>query len=215
MDLHAAISAATVTVRKIEALIARYGAAAVKTVMGTVIDAGEELFLDRLRQIPDGTWSHRLYAEASHTGDTGLYRYQLTVRKRGDELIVDNAGTDPQAARSRDLRGTGGGLPVRADRVADPGPGRRLRRGVPAGAVRTGPRDPVLRGLPGGGQPGRCLQMELLISLSGSVIAKMVAAGPPGLRDRALGRRSRTGTGPSSPGSSPRARRTSRSTPTT
>ena len=39
--------------------------------MGTVIDAGEELFLDRLRQIPDGTWSHRLYAEASHTGDTG------------------------------------------------------------------------------------------------------------------------------------------------
>jgi hypothetical protein len=97
MDLRAAISANTVTVRKIETLVGRYGADTVKTVMGKVIDAGEALFLDRLRQIPDGTWSHRLYAEASHTGDTGLYRYQLTVRKRGDELIVDNAGTDPQA----------------------------------------------------------------------------------------------------------------------
>jgi len=97
MDLRAAISANTVTAGKIEALIARYGADAVKTVMTRVIDAGEELFTERLRQIPDGTWSHRLYAEASHTGDTGLYRYQLTVRKRGDELVVDNAGTDPQA----------------------------------------------------------------------------------------------------------------------
>ena len=83
--------------RKIEALVGRYGANTVKAVMGKVIDAGEALFLDRLRQIPDGTWSHRLYAEASHTGDTGLYRYELTVRKRGDELVVDNAGTDPQA----------------------------------------------------------------------------------------------------------------------
>jgi len=87
MDLRAAISANTVTVRKIEALVSRYGADAVKTVMSRVIDAGEQLFTERLRQIPDGTWSHRVYAEASHTGDTGLYRYQLTVRKRGDELV--------------------------------------------------------------------------------------------------------------------------------
>ena len=38
--------------------------------------------------------------------------------------------------------------------------------------------------------PAGVYTMELLISLSGSVIAKMMAAGPPGLRDRALGRRS-------------------------
>ena len=188
MDLHAAISAATVTVRKIEALIARYGAAAVKTVMGTVIDAGEELFLDRLRQIPDGTWSHRLYAEASHTGDTGLYRYQLTVRKRGDELIVDNAGTDPQAGSinvtyaglvgaflsaltaslTPDLAGAYGGVYRRVR--FEPVPGTLSCADFPAAV-----------------SPAGVFTMELLISLSGSVIAKMVAAGPPGLRDRALG----------------------------
>lgn len=188
MDLRAAISANTVTVRKIEALAGRYGADAVKTVMGKVIDVGEELFLERLRQIPDGTWSHRLYAEASHTGDTGLYRYELTVRKRGDELIVDNAGTDPQAGSinvtyaglvgaflsaltaslTPDLAGAYGGVYRRVR--FEPVPGTLSCADFPAAV-----------------SPSGVFTMELLISLSGSVIAKMVAAGPPGLRDLALG----------------------------
>jgi N-methylhydantoinase B len=188
MDLRAAVSANTVTVRKIEALIARYGADAVKTVMTKVIDAGEELFTSRLRQIPDGAWSHRLYAEASHTGDTGLYQYQLTVRKRGDELIVDNAGTDPQAGSinvtyaglagaflsaltaslAPDLAGAYGGVYRRVR--FEPVPGTLSCADFPAAV-----------------SPSGVFTMELLISLSGSVIAKMVACGPPELRDRALG----------------------------
>jgi N-methylhydantoinase B len=188
MDLRAAISANTVTAGKIEALIARYSADAVKTVMTRVIDAGEELFLERLRQIPDGTWSHRLYAEASHTGDTGLYRYQLTVRKHGDELVVDNEGTDPQAGSinvtyaglvgaflsaltaslAPDLAGAYGGVYRRVR--FEPVPGTLSCADFPAAV-----------------SPAGVFTMELLISLSGSVIAKMVAAGPPELRDGALG----------------------------
>jgi len=188
MDLRAAISANSLTVGKISALVDRYGADAVKTVMNKVIDAGEELFLERLRQIPDGTWSHRLYAEASHTGDTGLYRYQLTVRKHGDELLVDNAGTDPQAGSinvtyaglvgaflsaltaslTPDLAGAYGGVYRRVR--FDPVPGTLSCADFPAAV-----------------SPSGVFTMELLISLSGSVIAKMVAAGPPELRDRALG----------------------------
>src|SRR5690348_8535748 len=188
MDLRAAISANTVTVRKIEALVSRYGADAVKTVMSRVIDAGEQLFTERLRQIPDGTWSHRVYAEASHTGDTGLYRYQLTVRKRGDELIVDNAGTDPQAGSinvtyaglvgaflsaltaslTPDLAGAYGGVYRRVR--FEPVPGTLSCADFPAAV-----------------SPAGVFTMELLISLAGSVIAKMAAAGPPGLRNRALG----------------------------
>ena len=188
MDLRAAISANTLTVLKIEALIARYGADAVKTVMNKVIDAGEELFLERLRQIPDGTWSHRLYAEASHTGDTGLYRYQLTLRKRGDELVLDNAGTDPQAGSinvtyaglvgaflsaltaslTPDLAGAYGGVYRRVR--FEPVPGTLSCADFPAAV-----------------SPSGVFTMELLISLSGSIIAKMVAAGPAELRDHALG----------------------------
>src|SRR5579859_940683 len=188
MDLRAAISANTVTVRKIEALVSRYGADAVKTVMSRVIDAGEQLFTERLRQIPDGTWSHRVYAEASHTGDTGLYRYQLTVRKRGDELVVDNAGTDPQAGSinvtyaglvgaflaaltaslTPDLAGASGGVYRRVR--FEPVPGTLSCADFPAAV-----------------SPAGVFTMELLISLSGSVIAKMVACGPAELRDGALG----------------------------
>jgi N-methylhydantoinase B len=188
MDLRAAISANTLTAAKIEALIARYGADAVKTVMSRVIDAGEEVFLDRLRQIPDGTWSHRLYAEASHTGDTGLYRYQLTVRKHGDELVVDNAGTDPQAGS---INVTYAGL-VGAFLSALTGSLTPDLAGAYGGVYRRVRFEPVPGTLscadfPAAVSPAGVFTMELLISLSGSVIAKMVAAGPPELRDRALG----------------------------
>src|SRR3989442_8447227 len=64
--------------------------------MNRVLDAGERTVAERLAKIPDGRWSHRLYAEAAHTGDTGIYTYQITVRKQGEHLYVDNAGTDPQ-----------------------------------------------------------------------------------------------------------------------
>src|SRR5690348_5447073 len=188
MDLRAAVSACTVTVRKIESLIARYGADAVKTVMSKVIDAGEELFTERLRQIPDGTWSHRLYAEASHTGDTGLYRYQLTVRKHGDELVVDNAGTDPQAGS---INVTYAGLvgaflsaltaSLAPDLAGAYGGVYRRVRFVPV------PGTLSCADFPGAVSPAGVFSMELLISLAGSVIAKMVAAGPPELRDGALG----------------------------
>jgi N-methylhydantoinase B len=188
MDLRAAVSANTMTVRKIEALVDRYGADAVKSVMGRVLDAGEELVRHRLREIPDGTWSHRLYAEASHTGDPGLYRYQLTVRKRGEDLFVDNAGTDPQAGSinvtyaglvgaflsaltaslTPDLAGAYGGVYRRVH--FDPVPGTLSCADFPAAV-----------------SPSGVFTMELLISLAGSVIAKMVAAGPPELRNQALG----------------------------
>jgi Hydantoinase B/oxoprolinase len=96
MDLRAAVSANRVAVGRIVALVDRYGANAVKSVMNRVLDAGERTVAERLAKIPAGRWSHRLYAEAAHTGDAGIYTYQITVRKQGEYLYVDNAGTDPQ-----------------------------------------------------------------------------------------------------------------------
>jgi N-methylhydantoinase A len=97
MDLRAAVSANRVAAGRIVALVDRYGANAVKSVMNRVLDAGERTVAERLAKIPDGRWSHRLYAEAAHTG---IYTYQITVRKQGEHLYVDNAGTDRQTARS-------------------------------------------------------------------------------------------------------------------
>lgn len=97
MDLRAAIGAIQATRGKILALVERYGADVVKGVMRRLIDSAQKVFVDRLAGIPDGQWSHRIYTEGALPGDTNLYAYQVNVTKRGDRIIFDNAGTDPQA----------------------------------------------------------------------------------------------------------------------
>jgi len=97
MDLRAGIGAISATRGRVAALVERYGADVVKTVMHRVLDAGEQLFVDRLAGIPDGRWSHRATIEAALPGDRSTYSLQVNVTKAGDRLTVDNAGTDPQA----------------------------------------------------------------------------------------------------------------------
>jgi N-methylhydantoinase B len=96
MDLRAAYGSLETTRKKIVALIERYGPEVVKGMMNRVVDAGEELFKERLSRIPDGRWSYRASMEGSVPGDHGFYRYQINVAKRGDRIIVDNEGSDPQ-----------------------------------------------------------------------------------------------------------------------
>ena len=97
MDLRAAYGSLETTRKKIVALIERYGAEVVKGIMNRVLDAGEELFVERLSRIPDGRWSYRASMEGSVPGDHEFYRYQINVVKQGDRIIVDNEGSDPQA----------------------------------------------------------------------------------------------------------------------
>lgn len=54
-------------------LVERYGAEVVKAVMRRTVDAGEKLFVERLKSIPDGTWSHRACTETDVPGDKGIY----------------------------------------------------------------------------------------------------------------------------------------------
>jgi N-methylhydantoinase B len=97
MDLRAAIAGVTGTLARLNALVERYGAPTVKTVMRSMIDGGEKLMRERLQSIPDGRWSHRAFTEAALPGDPGVYAYQVNVTKRDGRLIVDNVDTDPQA----------------------------------------------------------------------------------------------------------------------
>jgi N-methylhydantoinase B len=188
MDLRAAVSANRVATGRIVALVDRYGADAVKSVMNRVLDAGERTVAGRLAKIPDGRWSHRLYAEAAHTGDTGIYAYQITVRKQGGHLYVDNAGTDPQtgsinvtyagfsgaflaaltASLTADLAGAYGGVYRRVH--FEPVPGTLSCADFPAAV-----------------SPAGIYTMETLISLSGAVIGKMLACAEPDVAELAIG----------------------------
>ena len=188
MDLRAAISANTVATQKITALIDRYGADVVKTVMARVLDAGEQIFVERLRHIPDGEWSHRIFAEAKGLGDDGVYAYRLTVRKEGDRLFVDNAGTDPQTGS---INVTYAGLlgaflcALTASMAADLG-------GAYGGVYRRVTLNPVPGTLscadfPAAVSPAGAYTMETLISLAGAVIAKMLSCASPDLQPLAIG----------------------------
>jgi N-methylhydantoinase B len=97
MDLFAAIGGNNVAHRRIEDLNERHGASSVHAAMHRLMDAGERSLRAKLETIPDGTWSEVVYNEAALAGDTGLYKYQLNITKKGDRLIIDNEGTEPQA----------------------------------------------------------------------------------------------------------------------
>src|SRR5690606_29133632 len=188
MDLRAAVSANLVAVEKITKLLERYGADTVKAVMNRVLDAGERTVAERLAKIPDGTWSHRMYAEAAHTGDNATYVYQMTVRKEGEHLYVDNRGTDPQtgsinvtyagfagaflaaltASLTSDLAGAYGGVYLRVHFA--PVPGTLSCADFPAAV-----------------SPAGMYTMETLISLASTVIGKMLACAEPEIARLAIG----------------------------
>lgn len=97
LDLHAQLAAAETARRKLEGLCARYGNRVVNGVMERILEAGEKAFLEKLAQIPDGSWSAQALLDGSAEGDRGVYRVSGTVTKANEELVFSNAGTDPQA----------------------------------------------------------------------------------------------------------------------
>lgn len=97
LDLRAMIAGCNVAERRILGLCEKYGAPVVKGVMRKISDNSEEVFLSRLRTIPDGVWRDRSFLEMALPGDDKIYEIVLSVTKEGDELIFSNEGTDPQA----------------------------------------------------------------------------------------------------------------------
>jgi N-methylhydantoinase B len=96
LDLRAQITACNVARERMRQLLQKYGAGFVKGVMKRLQDNSETAFLARLATLPDGTWCEQSWIELSREGDRHVYRNALRVTKRGDRLIFDNEGTDPQ-----------------------------------------------------------------------------------------------------------------------
>lgn len=95
LDLRSQLAGINVARTRLQSLIDTYGPETVKGVMNKIIGDSETAFVDKLRQIPDGTWNERVFQECAFVGDRGVYPVQLNVTKHGDELIFTNDGTDP------------------------------------------------------------------------------------------------------------------------
>lgn len=188
MDMRAAIAGNEATRAKVLALAERYGAPTVKAVMHGTMDAAEALFAERLRSIPDGTWSQRGYAESAVPGDDAVYAYQINLTKQGERLIVDNRGTQPQAgsinvtyaafsgavlaaitqSMTPDLAGAYGGVYRRVEFRPEPG---LLNCAEHPAAV----------------SPSGATTTELQLHLAVCVVAKMLSCGDEAARELILG----------------------------
>lgn len=93
LDLRAKIAAATVARQRLQELAADYGVQVLVDAMQDMLDYAETHFRVRLLELPDGVWRHRTYMEY----EDELYTIAISMRKTGDRLVFDFAGTSEQA----------------------------------------------------------------------------------------------------------------------
>ncbi|MDH6288232.1 hydantoinase B/oxoprolinase family protein [Rhodococcus opacus] len=96
LDLRAKVGANRTAGERILALIKKYGPDVVKAVMARMMNDAEGRLRDRLRSLPDGSWSTVGYQEQSGAGDRGMYPICLTMTKTDDRLTFDFTGTAEQ-----------------------------------------------------------------------------------------------------------------------
>ena len=81
---------------RIEELLEQYDPSVVKAAMRKLIDDTELAFAERLRGLPDGSWTEVAYFGGAVPGDRDIHKVVLRLHKTGDLLTFDNYGTDPQ-----------------------------------------------------------------------------------------------------------------------
>jgi N-methylhydantoinase B len=100
-DLGAQLAATLRATERLAALAARYGAAELVRYMRQVLNYSERLMRAALLDLPDGEGSFEDFCDGDGipddaAGNDARFRIRLAVRKTGDRLIADFAGTDPQ-----------------------------------------------------------------------------------------------------------------------
>jgi N-methylhydantoinase B len=100
-DLGAQLAATLRATQRLAALAQRYGSEALIGYMGQVMDYSERLMRVTLADLPDGDGFFEDFCDGDGIADDELgndapFWIRLAVRKMGDRLIVDFAGTDAQ-----------------------------------------------------------------------------------------------------------------------
>ena len=97
LDLRAKIGANKVGHERLEELLAKYGADAVKAAMYRQMDDAETKLRAKLDRVADGSWTGECHQEQSHTGDRGVHTIKVTLTKTGSHLHFDFTGTTAQS----------------------------------------------------------------------------------------------------------------------
>jgi len=94
-DLNAQIGSLRVAERRVLELLDRYGREFVEQAADELMDYSERWMRAEIAAIPDGTYEFTERMEDDGVVDRPV-TFQVTVTVRGDELVVDWTGTDPQ-----------------------------------------------------------------------------------------------------------------------
>jgi N-methylhydantoinase B len=100
-DLGAQLAATLRATERLKALAQRYGGVELIGYMAQVMDYSDRLMRAALADLPDGEGTFEDFCDGDGIADDDLgrdapFRIRLSVRKTGDQLIVDFDGTDPQ-----------------------------------------------------------------------------------------------------------------------
>lgn len=122
-DLHASMGACKVAETRIRKLIEKYGWRTVMDAVQLNLDRTERRLREKIRELPDGDYYYEDYLEFYNGGrlDPVLARIKLTVK--GDQIIADFAGTNPQVPGvvNSSLAVAGAGVFVAIKSTLDPG----------------------------------------------------------------------------------------------
>ncbi|MBK7948144.1 MAG: hydantoinase B/oxoprolinase family protein [Deltaproteobacteria bacterium] len=95
LELKSQVAGFRMARERLLALVARYGARAIKGTMNKMVDDTARVVGARLASLPDAVWRDERYVSGANPGDRRLFKLVLVFEKRGDRLRVSNVGTDP------------------------------------------------------------------------------------------------------------------------
>jgi len=97
-DLDSEVAACRMGAERLGDLFERYGREQVEACFDAILERTTETFRrELLTKIPDGTYVWEDYAEHDGVDPPRLHTQRMTLTKRDDRLIIDFAGTSPQA----------------------------------------------------------------------------------------------------------------------
>jgi N-methylhydantoinase B len=96
LDLRAQIGAINAAKRRLVALLDERGAPLVRAVMQRSLDFSERQLRDRIRRLPQGSWTGEAWMDGDRVGSERLHRVIVRLTREGETLHFDFTGSSPQ-----------------------------------------------------------------------------------------------------------------------
>ena len=96
-DLRALIAAVDLGERQMIEVLKKYGTVEVQQIVGDLLDYAERRMKAEIEAIPDGVYAFEDVVESDGVTPDTTYRIAVEVHVRGSQIIIDYAGSAPQA----------------------------------------------------------------------------------------------------------------------